>query len=107
MAITSKGLNKLGFTSGTDYVLEDDGSGVQMTWLSGATEPTVSAIETAHTQWEAEAYARTRAAAYPSIGDQLDMLWHAMDVGDWNIKLIKTTSFYNELKAVKDANPKP
>ena len=52
MAITSKGLNKLGFTSGTDYVLEVDDSGIQMTWLSGATEPTVSAIETAHAQWQ-------------------------------------------------------
>ena len=59
------------------------------------------------TEYDAQAYARTRETAYPSIGDQLDMLWHAMDVGDWNIKLIKTTSFYTELKAVKDANPKP
>ena len=50
---------------------------------------------------------KTRGEAYPSLGDQLDMLWHAMDVGDWNIKLIKTTEFYTALKAVKDANPKP
>ena len=61
-------------------------------------------------RWNApdtRAYDQKRQEEYPSIGDQLDMLWHAMDVGDWNIKLIKTTSFYTELKAVKDANPKP
>ncbi len=52
-------------------------------------------------------YAQKREAAYPSIGDQLDMLWHAIDVGDWNAVKVKTTSFYTELKAVKDANPKP
>ena len=59
------------------------------------------------TAYDAKAYARTRANAYPSIGDQLDMLWHAIDTGDWTAAKVKTTSFYTELKAVKDANPKP
>ena len=58
------------------------------------------------TAYDAKDYARTRANAYPSIGDQLDMLWHAIDVGDWTAVKVKTTSFYTELKAVKDANPK-
>ena len=84
----------------------------QITWYDGnpnnITDAQILAKQTElQTAYNAKAYARTRATAYPSIGDQLDMLWHAMDVGDWNIKLIKTTSFYNELKAVKDANPKP
>jgi hypothetical protein len=60
--------------------------------------------------WNAEpgnSYSENRREAYPSIGDQLDMLWHAIDVGDWNAVKVKTTSFYTELKAVKDANPKP
>jgi hypothetical protein len=39
---------------------------------------------------------------YPSIGDQLDMLWHAIDSGS----LDKDSDFYTTLKAVKDANPK-
>ena len=52
-------------------------------------------------------YAQKRASGYPSIGDQLDMLWHAVDTGDWTAAKVKTTSFYTELKAVKDANPKP
>ena len=52
MAITAKGLEQLGFTNDTDFILEDHGSGVEMKWLSGATQPTVSAIETAHEIWQ-------------------------------------------------------
>ena len=113
MAITAKGLQQLGFESEVDFVLHDhsDGQGVVMTWLSGSTQPTVSAIETAHATWQTEydakAYARTRATAYPTIGDQLDMLWHAIDTGDWTAAKVKTTEFYTALKTVKDANPKP
>ena len=57
--------------------------------------------------YDGKDYARTRATAYPSIGDQLDMLWHAVDTGDWTAAKVKTTEFYTALKAVKDANPKP
>ena len=64
--------------------------------------------------WTAGADARAlennreqRRLAYPSIGDQLDMLWHAVDTGDWTAAKVKTTEFYTALKAVKDANPKP
>ena len=42
---------------------------------------------------------------YPAIGDQLDLLWHAIDA-DADLK-VKFASFYNSIKAVKDANPKP
>ena len=42
---------------------------------------------------------------YPAIGDQLDLLWHAIDA-DSDLK-VKFASFYNSIKAVKDANPKP
>jgi hypothetical protein len=42
-----------------------------------------------------------RRAVYPSIEDQLDMLWHAMDAG----ALPRVDSFYDAIKAVKDANP--
>lgn len=42
-------------------------------------------------------YKELRAKAYPAIGDQLDMLWHAMDRGE----LPKIEPFYSELKAVK------
>ena len=48
---------------------------------------------------------RTGSTVYPSIGDQLDLLWHAIDA-DADLK-VKFASFYNCIKAVKDANPKP
>ena len=57
--------------------------------------------------WHTKDYYRARADAYPDIGDQLDMLWHAIDTGDWTAAKVKTTEFYTALKAVKDANPKP
>ena len=49
-------------------------------------------------------YADKRRNAYPNIGDQLDMLWHAVDGDD----TLKTTyaDFHTAIKAVKDANPK-
>tara|TARA_R100000773_G_scaffold44302_1_gene44963 strand:+ start:511 stop:837 length:327 start_codon:yes stop_codon:yes gene_type:complete len=42
---------------------------------------------------------------YASVGDQLDLLWHAIDA-DADLKS-KFSAFYNSIKAVKDANPKP
>ena len=72
-----------------------------------------SKIDVARTTLDAEAAAvkyktdRTRngSTTYPAIGDQLDLLWHAIDV-DADLKA-KFSAFYNSIKAVKDANPKP
>lgn len=49
-------------------------------------------------------YQRNRASAYPSIGDQLDMLYHAIDADE----TLKTqfSDFYTAIKTVKDSNPK-
>lgn len=47
-------------------------------------------------------YELLRAREYPTIKDQLDMLWHAIDEN----KLDKTCDFYNKLKQVKDKYPK-
>lgn len=44
-----------------------------------------------------------RIKAYPSYGDQFDMLWHAMDDGT----IPKVEPFYTEIKAVKEQFPKP
>jgi len=49
-------------------------------------------------------YFQKRIEEYPSIGDQLDMLWHAID-GDATLKS-DYADFHTALKAVKDANPK-
>ncbi len=51
-------------------------------------------------EYDAKKYQRDR--QYPPIGDQLDMLYHAIDAG----KVNKTSDFYKALKAVKDKHPK-
>lgn len=48
-------------------------------------------------------YDQQRRIMYPSLGDQLDMLWHAMKDGT----LTKVEPFYTEIAAVKDMYPKP
>ena len=45
-----------------------------------------------------------RKVEYPDIGDQLDMLYHAID-SDSDLKT-KFSSFYTSIKAVKDKYPK-
>jgi hypothetical protein len=111
--ITPTGLEKLGFTPNIDFILQNDNDGrgnYIAQWMSDKPQPTTQEIETAHAEWQAEhdaqEYARNRQAEYPEIGDQLDMLWHAIDTGDWTAAKVKTTEFYTALKAVKDANPK-
>ena len=49
-------------------------------------------------------YVSQRRNAYPSIGDQLDMLWHSIDQ---NPKLkSEYFEFYEAIKAIKVKNPK-
>jgi hypothetical protein len=45
---------------------------------------------------------RARKKAYPSVEEQLDMLWRAMDTGE----VQKALEFYNAIKKIKDAVPK-
>lgn len=48
-------------------------------------------------EYEAKQYQRDRQIAYPSIGDQLDMIYHAGQGGD---------TFQKAIKAIKDKYPK-
>lgn len=48
-------------------------------------------------------YAALRQEAYPAIGVQLDMFWHAMNDG----QIPKIEPFYSEIKAIKEKYPKP
>jgi len=48
-------------------------------------------------------YRKRRAEAYPSMEEQLDALWHAMDAGI--IPMVE--KFYMDLKHVKERYPKP
>ena len=47
-------------------------------------------------------YTEKRKASYPSLEEQFDLLWHAIDSGT----LDKSSSFYTTLKATKDKYPK-
>jgi len=100
MAITSKGLQRLGFDR-SEFVLEDAGSGAYIKeWNSASPQPTVAEIETAHAEWQAEydstEYQRLRAPEYPPIGDQLDALFHAG---------VFPADMAAQLQAVKDKYP--
>lgn len=65
------------------------------TWVDNRTEEDKAAQALAEVQL-------SRQRAYPSIGDQLDMIWHAMDD---NI-IPRVEPFYSQIKAVKDQFPK-
>ena len=54
---------------------------------------------------ENDSYRSKRREAYDTLSNQLDLLWHAIDA-DSDLK-VKFSAFYNSIKAVKDANPKP
>jgi len=74
---------------------------------SGQTPPSDSAIDAEiirlQAEYDAKQYQRDR--NYPDIGEQLDMLWHAIDNGE--ILGDKSCNFFKTLKKVKDDNPKP
>ena len=71
-------------------------------------KPTESALTTElaaqQTAFDNAEYSRNRKAAYPSIGDQLDMLWLAID--DNATLKTRYADFHTAIKTVKDANPK-
>jgi len=56
------------------------------------------------TEYDSNQYQRDR--QYAPTGDQLDMLWHSIDAGEFG-DTAKQSEFYTANKAVKDANPKP
>jgi hypothetical protein len=49
-----------------------------------------------------EDYRKLREKAYPTVQNQLDALWHAMNNGEAE----KIEPFYSMIKAVKDKFPK-
>ena len=79
-----------------------------LTWLNGTTPISQADIETKQAELQAEydakQYQRDRTVqpergGYPSIEDQLDMMWHD--------KQDDTTTWENAVQAIKDAHPKP
>ena len=101
--ITAQGLKQLGFTSLTDFVLQDDGDGAYIAeWNSDQAQPSVDEIETAHAEWQAEydskAWSRARQSAYPSWQEQMDMMYHDQTEG--------SRTWLDAIEAVKEAHPK-
>ena len=108
--ITLNGLQQLGFNSlnineDGDFRLQDnsDGQGTFIAeWTSAQPQPSVADIEAADAEWtanfNAQAYARNRATAYASTGDQLDMqYWDSVN---------DTTTWKDHIASVKDQFPK-
>jgi hypothetical protein len=75
-------------------------------WLDDRPQPTDAEIseEQSRLQAEYDANQYQRDRVYPAIGDQLDMLFHAID-GDETLKT-QFADFHTALKAVKDQYPK-
>jgi hypothetical protein len=77
-----------------------------ITWDNGTTPIPKADIEAkmveVQAEYDANQYQRDR--VYPSIGDQLDMLWHTMDKD--NELQHKFYDFYQTIKKVKVAHPK-
>jgi len=75
-------------------------------WNNGTTPIPKADIEAKMVElqadYDAKQYQRDR--VYPSIGDQLDMLWHSIDQNS----ALKSQyfDFYEAIKAVKVKNPK-
>ena len=83
----------------SEFVLTDD----ELKWISSdINKPSDKEIDDEvkrlQADYDSKKYQRDRAVAYPSIGDQLDALYHA---GAFPKEMT------DKIKAVKDANPKP
>ena len=78
----------------------------EIQWLDGTTPISVSDIQAkmveVQADYDAKQYQRDR--VYPSIGDQLDMLWHSIDQNP-SLKS-QYFDFYEAIKSVKVKNPK-
>ena len=78
----------------------------EITWHNGTTPISKADIEAkmveVQAEYDANQYQRDR--IYPSIGDQLDMLWHSIDESP-ELKQ-KYFKFYEAIKAVKAKYPK-
>jgi len=78
----------------------------EIEWHNGTPEISKADIEAkmveVQAEYDAKQYQRDR--VYPSIGDQLDMLWHTMDK-DMELQH-KFYDFYQTIKKVKVAHPK-
>jgi len=78
-------------------------------WKEGDDLPSDSELNTEinrlNNEYDGQEYYRNRAEDYLAIGDQLDLIWHAIDE-DEDLKT-KLSGFYDAIKVTKDNYPKP
>jgi len=86
------------------------GDSTHISWHDGHKTTTIeqttidAEVTRLQTIYDNNQYQRDR--NYAPTGDQLDMLWHSIDAGEFG-DTAKQSEFYTANKAVKDANPKP
>ena len=84
----------------------DDINTCEIEWHNGTTPISKADIQAkmveVQAEYDANQYQRDR--VYPSIGDQLDMLWHSIDKNP-SLKS-EYFEFYEAIKAVKVKHPK-
>lgn len=88
------------------FTIEDTPDGCEIVSFDGdrpTDDQILAKASELHAVWEGNQYQRDR--VYPQIGEQLDMLYHAIDA-DAGLQT-QFADFYAAIKAVKDANPKP
>jgi len=93
--------------SGNYSLVGDDSYENIIEWTEAVTTPptkeqVLTEFERIKQEFQDTTYARYRSNEYPSITDQLDALWHAMDDG----VLPKVDGFYDSVKEIKEKFPK-
>jgi hypothetical protein len=92
----------------TKVSLQNDGSVdyIKTFIYDGLAQPTAEQIASYETAGNTEELLKANLSkrVYPSIGDQLDMLWHSIDQDP--ILKSKYFAFYEAIKSVKVKNPK-
>ena len=90
--------------NGASCVVKDNS---EIIWTDSRPQPTDAEIQAEvtrlQTEYDNNQYQRDR--NYAPTGDQLDMLWHSIDAGEFG-DTAKQSEFYTTNKAVKDAFPK-
>jgi hypothetical protein len=90
----------------SEFSIRHHSDGDVITWIKGEIPQAEIDAEVTRLQAEYDNNQYQRDRQYAPTGDQLDMLWHSIDAGEFG-DTAKQSEFYTANKAVKDANPKP
>jgi len=89
------------FKSYCEEIEVPDNFDITIQYLNKNNEPRIRELTVAELK-EKLSYREKRFNGYPEVEEQLDMLWHAMNTGEFP----KVESFYNAIKDIKDKYPK-